>query len=121
MTHPWTHSVMVYNISFYFSPSGIAAVYSNDDRQRAVNRRAEYVGASSGTARFYDVPGTNRDFGYGGYGGYGGRGYGGFGGYGNGYGDGYGNGYGNGYGAGYGPGYGAGYGGYGNGYNRGRY
>lgn len=58
----------------------MAAAYSNDDRQRAVNRRAERVGASSGTADYYDVPGTNRDFGYGGYGGYGGR-YGGYGGY----------------------------------------
>ena len=50
-----------------------------------MNRRAEHVGASSGTADYYDVPGTNRDFGYGGYGGrYGGSyggGYGGYGGY----------------------------------------
>ena len=30
-----------------------------------MNHRAEYVGASSGTAQFYDVPGTGRDFGYG--------------------------------------------------------
>ena len=34
------------------SYNGVAAAYSNDDRQRAVNRRAEYVGASSGTARY---------------------------------------------------------------------
>ena len=78
---------------FNFSANGVAAPYSNDDRQRAVNRRAEYVGASSGTFRYDDVPGTNRDFGYG-YGGY------------NRYNDGY---------------YGAYNDGYYGGYNRGRY
>ena len=57
-------------------PNGIAAAYSNEDRQAFVNRRAEAVGASSGTARYYGVPGTNRNFGYAGYGGYGYGGYG---------------------------------------------
>ena len=61
--------------------NGIAAPYSNEDRQAYVNRRAEYVGASSGTYRFYGVPGTNRNFGDGGYG-YDGYGYGGYGNYG---------------------------------------
>ena len=71
--------------------NGISAPYSNEDRQAYVNHRAEHVGASSGTARYYGVPGTNRNFGYGGYGGhgyggYGGYGHGGYGGYGhNGY------------------------------------
>ena len=57
-------------------PNGIAAPYSNENRQASVNHRAEHVGASSGTARYYGVPGTNRNFGYRGYG------YGGYGGYG---------------------------------------
>ena len=92
-----------YNPGFRRVYNGIAAVYNNAERQQAVNHRAEYVGASSGTARWNGVPGTGRDFGYG-YGGYGNDGYG-NGGYGNG---GYGNnGYGNdGYGYGRRNGYG---------------
>jgi hypothetical protein len=39
---------------------GIAAVYRNDLRQLAVNHRAEAVGASSGTAAYYGVPGAGR-------------------------------------------------------------
>ena len=31
--------------------NGVAAVYNNAERQRAVNYKAEHVGASSGTAR----------------------------------------------------------------------
>merc|ERR1711893_186001 len=45
--------------------NGIAAPYNNAERQWAVNDKAEYVGASSGTARWDGVPGTGRHFGYG--------------------------------------------------------
>ena len=70
-----------------FRPNGIVAPYSNEDRQTAVNHHAEYIGASSGTARYYGVPGTDINFGYGGYGGYSGyRGYGNHGSYEHGYG-----------------------------------
>ena len=61
---------------------GAVTPYNNADRQEAVNRKAEYIGRSSGTARWEGVPGTDNDFGYGynrGYGyddGYRGRGYG---------------------------------------------
>merc|ERR1711893_236026 len=48
--------------------NGIAAPYNNAERQWAVNKKAEYVGASSGTARWYGVPGTGRHFGYGSHG-----------------------------------------------------
>jgi len=46
------------------SPGGIAAPYRNDFRQHVVNRVAELKGASSGTARYYGVPGSGRYYGY---------------------------------------------------------
>ncbi|KAK2168797.1 hypothetical protein LSH36_14g08036 [Paralvinella palmiformis] len=49
---------------------GVAAPYRNDLRQVYVNHEAEYVGAGTGTARHYGVPGTGNNFGYG-YGYYG--------------------------------------------------
>ena len=74
-----------------FRSNGVAAPYRNDQRQIAVNKVAEHVGAGTGTAYHDGVPGTGRSFdhgyhgyngGYGGgYGGYG-SGYGGYGGYG---------------------------------------
>ena len=45
--------------------NGISARYNNAERQEAVNKKAEYIGRSSGTARWEGVPGTGNDFGYG--------------------------------------------------------
>ena len=42
--------------------TGIEAVYNNAARQKGVNRIAEYVGVSSGTAYRYGVPGTGNYF-----------------------------------------------------------
>ena len=72
--------------------NSIQAVYNNAASQEAVNRKAEYIGRGTGTARYEGVPGTGNDFGYG-YG------------YNNGYNGGYDNGYNNGYGYGRGYGY----------------
>ena len=107
-----TYSNLIYTPPFRHN--GVTAGYRNDLRQVAVNKVAEYVGASSGKARYYGVPGAGR-YVYDNRNGYG-SGYGGYGGYGAGYG-GYGAGYAGGYGAGYDGGYGAGYdGGYAGGY-----
>ena len=58
-----------YQPGFHRTYNGISAPYNNADRQEAVNYRAEHIGRSSGTARWYGVPGTGNDFGYGyGYG-----------------------------------------------------
>lgn len=90
--------MLSYYILYLHSPNGISAAYNNAARQKAVNHIAEYVGASSGTARWYGVPGTGnyfpyRPYGHGGHGhghrghgghGFGGHGHGGFGGHGHG-------------------------------------
>ena len=41
-----------------YRPGGIAAPYRNDLRQHHVNAVAEATGGSSGTARYYGVPGA---------------------------------------------------------------
>ena len=58
-----------YRPGFKRTNYGISARYNNAERQEAVNDKAEYIGRSSGTARWDGVPGTDNDFGYGyGYG-----------------------------------------------------
>ena len=52
-----------YGDGFTRTSYGIRAAYNNAARQERVNRIAERVGASSGTARYYGVPGTGRYFG----------------------------------------------------------
>ena len=52
-----------YGYGFRRTPYGVEAVYNNAARQQRVNHIAEHVGASSGTARYYGVPGTGRYFG----------------------------------------------------------
>ena len=54
-----------YNPGFKRTHNGISAAYNNAERQEAVNHKAEYIGRSSGTARWYGVPGTGLNFGYG--------------------------------------------------------
>ena len=56
-----------YGYGFARTPYGLRAAYNNAARQETVNRIAEHVGASSGTARYYGVPGTGRYFGRGHY------------------------------------------------------
>ena len=51
-----------YADGFRRTPYGIEARYNNAERQKRVNFLAEKVGASSGTARYYGVPGTGRYF-----------------------------------------------------------
>lgn len=51
-----------YGDGFRRTPHGVEARYNNAERQERVNRIAEKVGASSGTARYYGVPGTGRYF-----------------------------------------------------------
>ena len=48
--------------------NGISAAYNNAESQEAVNHKDEYIGRSSGTARWDGVPGTGLNFGYHGYG-----------------------------------------------------
>ena len=52
-----------YGYGFRRTPYGAEAAYNNAARQKGVNYLAERVGASSGTARLYGVPGTGRYFG----------------------------------------------------------
>ena len=52
-----------YGYGFRRTNNGIEAAYNNAARQRGVNYLAERVGASSGTAYRYDVPGTGNYFG----------------------------------------------------------
>ena len=42
-----------YGYGFARTPYGLRAAYNNAARQETVNRIAEHVGASSGTARYY--------------------------------------------------------------------
>ena len=51
-----------YGDGFRRTPYGVEARYNNAERQQRVNHIAEKVGASSGTARYYGVPGTGRYF-----------------------------------------------------------
>ena len=51
-----------YGDGFRRTPYGIEARYNNAERQERVNFVAEKVGASSGTARYYSVPGTGLYF-----------------------------------------------------------
>lgn len=51
-----------YGYGFERTGKGVEAVYNNAGRQKKVNHIAEHVGASSGTARYYGVPGTGRFF-----------------------------------------------------------
>ena len=52
-----------YGYGFRRTYDGIEAVYNNAARQKGVNYLAERVGASSGTAYRYGVPGTGLYFG----------------------------------------------------------
>ena len=54
-----------YRPGFRRGYNGVSTPYNNAERQDAVNRKAEYIGRSSGTARWEGVPGTGNDFGYG--------------------------------------------------------
>ena len=53
-----------------YSGDGVSAAYRNDIRQLHVNQVADHIGSGLGTGRFYGVPGTGLDFGYGYYDGY---------------------------------------------------
>ena len=57
-----------YRPGFKRTQYGISAPYNNAERQEDVNYKAEYIGRSSGTARWDGVPGTGNNFGYYGYG-----------------------------------------------------
>merc|ERR1711894_341083 len=93
-----------YQAGFTRGAKGVFAPYRNSERQRAVNEVARKVGSGTGTAQYYDVPGTDGFYrGYGSYSGYGHAGYG------AGYNAGYGYGARN-AGYGYNAGYNAGYG-----------
>ena len=45
--------------------NGIEAAYNNAERQHGLNKYAEEIGAGTGTAKLYGVPGTGHYFGYG--------------------------------------------------------
>ena len=45
--------------------NGVEAVYNNAGRQHGLNKYADRVGAGTGTAKLYGVPGTGHYFGYG--------------------------------------------------------
>ena len=52
-----------YGYGFRRTYNGLEAAYNNAARQKGVNYLAERVGASSGTAYRYGVPGTGQYFG----------------------------------------------------------
>merc|ERR1711893_389996 len=56
-----------YKPGFKRTKNAIVAHYNNAERQEAVNDKARYVGAGTGTERYDGVPGTGLDFGYYGY------------------------------------------------------
>ena len=63
---PYPHSSNYgYRNGFQRVYNGIEAAYNNAGRQHGVNQYAEGVGAGTGTAKFYGVPGTGNYFGYG--------------------------------------------------------
>merc|ERR1712226_44260 len=65
-----------YQAGFTRGAKGVFAPYRNSERQRAVNEVARKVGSGTGTAQYYDVPGTDGFYrGYGSYSGYGHAGY----------------------------------------------
>ena len=51
-----------YGYGFQRGYGGIEAAYNNAFRQKGVNELAEGVGAGTGTAKFYGVPGTGNYF-----------------------------------------------------------
>merc|ERR1712076_268633 len=60
-----------YQAGFTRGAKGVFAPYRNSERQRAVNEVSRKVGSGTGTAQYYDVPGTDgcyRGYGHAGYG-----------------------------------------------------